>query len=231
MQRPNTMQSSPSPNAIISSINQSNFLCSQAPDPPTTRPQIIPYKDEDVIFQKPMNRSVKPSFKQVVIIQKKHTNVIQTVSPSKDNCVVNGLLDVSYKIQSNNGIPSEKQENYDFKNLVINNYVQDYSNSQDINSYNNNFEKQKFFLSVNDNGLHRSAGHNEVTPPFDAAHDNDTNMTFNREDKNENVKDKVNDSNCSDPVSINDARTISTENRQNNTPNECGNYYLNENKE
>ncbi|KAG7304434.1 Cryptochrome-1 [Plutella xylostella] len=35
VQRPNSMQMSPSPTSIITSINQSNFLCSQTPEPAT----------------------------------------------------------------------------------------------------------------------------------------------------------------------------------------------------
>lgn len=238
VQRPNVMQSSPSPNSIITSINQSNYLCSQAPDPPTTSPQIIPYKDSDVVFQKPMNhRSMKPSFKQVVIVQKKQ-NVIQTVSQSKENYIVNGQIDVSYKSPRNDSLQAAKQENYDFKNLVINNYVQGYNNSKEIfqdeqtnknelfaqqtlkiNSF--NYEKQKFFLSAfADNGVRRAGVHNEVSPPFVAALNHDTTMTFNTGNKNENVKDQANENTGLHPMSINDDGTISNENRQNN---ECEN--------
>lgn len=193
------------------------------------------------------HRSMKPSFKQVVIVQKKqNTNVIQTVSQSKENYIANGQLDDSYKTPRNDSLPSAKQENYDFKNLVINNYVQGYSNSQEIfqneqtnknelfaqqtlkiNSY--NYEKQKFFLSAFvDNGVRRAGVHNEV--PFAATLNHDTTMTYNIENKNENAKDKANDSTCLHPMSINDDGTISNENRQNNTTNECENYSSNENQ-
>ncbi|XP_035429636.1 cryptochrome-1 isoform X1 [Spodoptera frugiperda] len=254
VQRPNVMQSSPSPNSIITSINQSNYLCSQAPEPPTTTPQIIPYKDNDVVFQKPMNhRSMKPSFKQVVIVQKKqNTNVIQTVSnctsQSKENYIVNGQLDGSYKTPINDNIQSTKQENYDFKNLVINNYVQGYSNSQEIfqneqsnknelfaqqtlkiNSF--NYEKQKYYLSsYTDNGVRLSGVHNEAPPPYEGEL-NDTNMSFNQEDKNEATKDKAIENTCLHPMSINDEGSISNENCQNNQSNECGFNSSNENQE
>lgn len=254
VQRPNVMQSSPSPNSIITSINQSNYLCSQAPEPPTTTPQIIPYKDNDVVFQKPMNhRSMKPSFKQVVIVQKKqNTNVIQTVSNctslSKENYIVNGQLDGSYKTPINDNIQSTKQENYDFKNLVINNYVQGYSNSQEIfqneqsnknelfaqqtlkiNSF--NYEKQKYYLSsYTDNGVRLSGVHNEAPPPYEGEL-NDTNMSFNQEDKNEATKDKAIENTCLHPMSINDEGSISNENCQNNQSNECGFNSSNENQE
>nr|AUG44606.1 cryptochrome 2 [Agrotis segetum] len=251
VQRPNVMQSSPSPNSIITSINQSNFLCSQAPDQPSTTPDIIPYKDNDVVFQKPMNhRSMKPSFKQVVIVQKKQsTNVIQTVSQTKENYVVNRQLDVAFKMPRNDNLQSAKQENYDFKNLIINNYAQGYANSPEIfendqttknelfaqqtlkiNSF--NYEKQKFYLSsFSDNGVRKAAGHNEAPapPPYSAVIDHDTNMTFNNENKIQNVKDEANDGTCIHPMLINDDGIISNEN-QNNTSKECENYSANENQ-
>nr|XP_021201222.2 cryptochrome-1 isoform X1 [Helicoverpa armigera]XP_021201231.2 cryptochrome-1 isoform X1 [Helicoverpa armigera]XP_049698225.1 cryptochrome-1 isoform X1 [Helicoverpa armigera] len=253
VQRPNVMQSSPSPNSIITSINQSNYLCSQTPDPQPS-PQIIPYKDNDVVFQKPMNhRSMKPSFKQVVIVQKKqNTNVIQTVSncttQSKENYAVNGQMDNSYKTPINETLQSAKQEKYDFKNLVINNYVQDYSNNQEIfqneqqnrdNIYEqetlkiNNFsyEKQKFYLSnYTENGLRIAAVHNDTPAPFVAALNHDSTMTFNRENKSDTGKDKANESTCLHPMSINDDGTITNESRQNNPSNECGYNSSNENQ-
>nr|AGA11664.1 cryptochrome CRY2-3 [Helicoverpa armigera] len=253
VQRPNVMQSSPSPNSTITSINQSNYLCSQTPDPQPS-PQIIPYKDNDVVFQKPMNhRSMKPSFKQVVIVQKKqNTNVIQTVSnctpQSKENYAVNGQMDNSYKTPINETLQSAKQEKYDFKNLVINNYVQDYSNNQEIfqneqqnrdNMYEqetlkiNNFsyEKQKFYLSnYTENGLRIAAVHNDTPAPFVAARNHDSTMTFNRENKSDTGKDKANESTCLHPMSINDDGTITNESRQNNPSNECGYNSSNENQ-
>ncbi|XP_022819927.1 cryptochrome-1-like isoform X2 [Spodoptera litura] len=254
VQRPNVMQSSPSPNSIITSINQSNYLCSQAPEPQTTTPQIIPYKDNDVVFQKPMNhRSMKPSFKQVVIVQKKqNTNVIQTVSnctsQSKENYIVNGQLDGSYKTPMNDNIQSPKQENYDFKNLVINNYVQGYSNNPEIfqNEQSNknelfaqqtlkinnfNYEKQKYYLSsYTDNDVRLSDVHNDAPPPYEREL-NDTNMSFNQEDKNEAVKDKAIENTCLHPMSINDEGSMSNENCQNNRSNECGFNSSNDNQE
>lgn len=195
------------------------------------------------------HRSMKPSFKQVVIVQKKQsTNVIQTVSQTKDNYVVNRQLDVAFKMPRNDNLQSAKQENYDFKNLIINNYVQGYANSPEIfendqtnknelfaqqtlkiNSF--NYDKQKFFLSsFPENGVRKAAGHHEAPapPPYAATIDHDTNMTFNNESKIENVKDEANDGTCIHPMSINDDGIISNENQ--NTSNECENYSANENQ-
>ncbi|XP_026726090.1 cryptochrome-1-like isoform X2 [Trichoplusia ni] len=236
VQRPNVMQSSPSPTSIITSINQSNYLCSQTPDPQTTSPQVISYKDNDV-FQKPMqHRSIKP-FKQVVIVQKtQNTNVIQSVAncTTKENYVVN--RQVTYKAPMND-LQSEKQENYDFKNLVINNFVQGYSKGQEIfenpspnrnevfaqqtlkiNSF--NYEKQKYYLSsFNDNGLREENMHNDSTQSFETGIIHDGALSFSRKTKTEAAEEEANESTCSQPMAINDDATITSENRQNNPSN------------
>lgn len=144
------MQSSPSPTSIITSINQSNYLCSQAPDSQTN-------SQNNEIFQRPSKNANRtetkqPQFKEIVIVEATKSEVDQ---------------------QTRDYVPNaprpNKQDNYDFKNLAINNYIQAYSNSQDIfpNQQNRNemfphtlkidnfnFEKPKFFLSsYTENGV------------------------------------------------------------------------------
>lgn len=168
------MQSSPSPTSIITSINQSNYLCSQTPDPQSTStPQIIPYKDTTAVFQRPTKNMAdsnkQASFKQVYIAQRSENNVTDMGNctpqrpPSRENYAVNRQMDVTYKrIEIVGDLPA-KQENYDFKNLAINNYIQRYSNGQEIfqkqqltnelysqNNLKNPYgeEKLKFYLST-----------------------------------------------------------------------------------
>ncbi|CAB3237253.1 unnamed protein product [Arctia plantaginis] len=184
--RPNVMQSSPSPTSIIASINQSNYLCSQTPEPPTTTPQIIPYKDNEV-FQRPMQNSIRPDFvkpfKRVIIVQQENTKVTQpdnNKKQTKENYIENEQLEVSYKTTDSR---NEKQENYDLKNLVINNYVEGFPTTQEIftnqqpnrNEYTqqtlkmNNFsyEKQKFYLSaLKDSEMHVHVVHNDTPQTF-----------------------------------------------------------------
>lgn len=139
--RPNVVQSSPSPTSIIASINQSNYLCSQASDSQSTsNSQIIPNKDD--VFQHPGKANTagldkQTPFKQVYIIQKtKDSNTvtenITENQPSQPSyTIMNGLSDVSYKTRQNiENQPNDKQENYDLKNLAINSNVPKYSNIQ-----------------------------------------------------------------------------------------------------
>ncbi|XP_075985036.1 cryptochrome-1-like isoform X2 [Anticarsia gemmatalis] len=240
--RPNVMQSSPSPTSIIASINQSNYLCSQTPDPQPPTSQIIPYKDNDNVFQRPMQNSIKtepkqPAFKQVVIVQQtQNTNVTsQTVSDctkqSKENYIANGQLEISYKAQD---ARNEKQENYDFKNLVINNYVQGYSNSQELyenqqsnrNEYKQQtlkintfgYEKQKYYLSTFAENGRVPAVHNDAQQNFGTVnHNRDSVLNYNRESKNENVKDKPNDL---QKMTINNEDTFSNDDCQNKSTND-----------
>ncbi|XP_013195022.2 cryptochrome-1 [Amyelois transitella] len=138
LQRPNVMQSSPSPTSIIASINQSNYLCAQTPE---STPQIVQYKNA-AIFQQPAKvlpraDSKQQQFKQVVIVQQiQNSNVspatITSCAQTLDNYVINGQLATC---KSNNTRidpmkPPSKQENYDFKNLAINNYTQEYANKE-----------------------------------------------------------------------------------------------------
>lgn len=138
--RPNVVQSSPSPTSIIASINQSNYLCSQAPDSQSTsNSQTIPDKDD--VFQHPGKTNIVgldklTQFKQVFIIQKRKdvntvTENITENQSSQSYTIMNGLADVSYKTrQTIENQLTVKQEKYDLKNLAINSNVPKYTNIQ-----------------------------------------------------------------------------------------------------
>ncbi|KAL0850167.1 hypothetical protein ABMA28_012041 [Loxostege sticticalis] len=216
LQRPNVMQSSPSPTSIITNINQSNYLCSQTPDPQTaSTPQPVNYKDD--VFQHPGNNNLRrdgkqPQFKQVVIVQTQNANVgpeagsdcSNRCSPNP-NFIMNGQLDGQYKSRDNQS-PQEqnKQDNYNFKNLAINNCIQDYSNTseyqnqqltkdkeyqKDVKTNNFGFLKPKFYLSYGDMGVVQNNISRRDTPRND----------FNKEAKNEPAKEKSeDDQKCAD---------------------------------
>lgn len=216
LQRPNVMQSSPSPTSIITNINQSNYLCSQTPDPQTaSTPQPVNYKDD--VFQHPGNNNLRrdgkqPQFKQVVIVQTQNANVgpeagsdcSNRCSPNP-NFIMNGQLDSQYKSRDNQS-PQEqnKQDNYNFKNLAINNCIQDYSNTseyqnqqltkdkeyqKDVKTNNFGFLKPKFYLSYGDMGVVQNNISRRDTPRND----------FNKEAKNEPAKEKSeDDQKCAD---------------------------------
>lgn len=231
--RPNVMQSSPSPTSIIASINQSNYLCSQTPEPPTTTaPQIIPYKDNEV-FQRPMQNSIRSDFakpfKRVIIVQQETTNV--TTQPetdkkqTKENYIENEQLEVSYKTADSR---NEKKENYDLKNLVINNYVEGFPTTQEMftnqqpnrNEYtqqtlkinNFNYEKQKFYLSaLKDSEMHV---HNDSPQTFGPTNHN---CETSRDGNNDNIKAKSDDLH---QVSMNNDVTLSNDTHGNNPPND-----------
>jgi hypothetical protein len=188
LQRPNVMQSSPSPTSIITNINQSNFLCSQAPEPTTATTQILAYKDSTV-FQHPGSNHGRrdartPQFKQVVIVQ--------TQSSAQD-----ADSDCRPKCQGiGNARESSKQENYNFKNLAINNYIQDFSNTQESyqnldrseiyqSEVKNNFGlvKPKFYIPFADKRNERP--HSEATEDFVPV-----NKDYNIEPKSEMNKEK-----------------------------------------
>lgn len=139
--RPNVVQSSPSPTSIIASINQSNYLCSQTPDTQSTStPQIILNKDD--VFQHPGKTNIvgldkQSQFKQVYIIQKPKNSNTDTENINTQNqslqsyTIVNGLMDVSYKLRQDIETQSaDKQEKYDLKNLAINGHIPKISNMQ-----------------------------------------------------------------------------------------------------
>ncbi|XP_041974732.1 cryptochrome-1-like [Aricia agestis] len=131
IQRPNVMQSSPSPTSIIRSINQSNYLCSQAPEsqPPSSNTPDI-YKQEDVFICPNKNHirsnidSKRPQFKQVVIVQGDPKRNQQNTSITENNYIVN-----TFKMKQNMEFPHPgKPNNYHMKNFVINNHLQNYAN-------------------------------------------------------------------------------------------------------
>lgn len=162
--RPNVVQSSPSPTSIIASINQSSYLCSQAPDSQSTsNSQIIPNKDDDV-FQHPGKTNIislgKPTqFKQVYIIQKPKDsitvteNITDNQSSQISYTIMNGLADVSYK-QNIENQTNHKEEKYNLKNLAINSNVSKYSkmhqqlNKTEIRVKDENFQENEvnFFM-------------------------------------------------------------------------------------
>lgn len=139
LQRPNVMQSSPSPTSIIASINQSNYLCSQIPDPALQSSPSNQYK-EDYIFLRPTKNSIRGTgmankstlFKQVVIVQQEQNSRVQQ-NTAENNYDINGVdgdTNKSFKINDNAMQNSEKTENYDFKNLVINSGSQKFCNNE-----------------------------------------------------------------------------------------------------
>lgn len=166
--RPNVLQSSPSPTSIITSINQSNFLCSQTQEPQSTlAASQQPFKQETDIFLHPDNivRETKQHFKQVVIVQKAQNENISTEIPQGPRIqdkFINGQLEISCELNPN-------KQNYNLNNLVINNSdprfnqqtfhgqshkIDGISESVQINnSY--DADKPKFYLPLyNDNGMH-----------------------------------------------------------------------------
>lgn len=182
------MNSSPSPTSIITSINQSNYLCSQSSDAPSTQ-----NSNSDDIFVKP-TKNVKealksPGFKQVVIVQQSHSARIATqLAQKQQNFIINGQ--VHFKTSKTIGAirRPDKEENYDFKNLAIDNHVQRfpptslqgasinktelYQQVLKINDYNpENYQRQtkideynpdkpKYFLpNFTENGVHLQNSH------------------------------------------------------------------------
>lgn len=133
LQRPNVMQSSPSPTSIIANINQSNFLCSQTSESQTAATlQVTTFKESNVL-QHP-GSAAKPKFKQVVIVQKSVAAKTEICPPPPESFLMkHSPVDSSFKSnrEAKNIQRPKKHENYDFKNLAINNYIQDYSNSKE----------------------------------------------------------------------------------------------------
>ncbi|CAH0722552.1 unnamed protein product, partial [Brenthis ino] len=128
MQRPNVMQSSPNPTSIITNINQSNYLCSQAPEPPAPSTPTSQFK-HDSLFVRPTKINMRSNFdsnkfKKIVIIQQEKISLQSTV---ENNFIVHGDTNSAYKMNDNRVKPG----NYDFKNLAIdNNYISKFSNDQ-----------------------------------------------------------------------------------------------------
>lgn len=187
-------------------------------------------------MQNSIRHDAKPPFKQVVIVQQTQNSNItsQTAADrttlSKENYIANGQLEVSFKTADTQ---NEKQGNYDFKNLVINNYVQEYTTNQDmyenqesnkneyaqptlkINSF--GYEKQKYYLSTfTDNGM-RPPLHKDSQQTFGPPSLNhETALKYNREPKSENTKDK----NDLHQMTINNERTYSGDQSNTQTDNQ-----------
>ncbi|XP_023940173.2 cryptochrome-1 isoform X2 [Bicyclus anynana] len=114
VQRPNAMQSSPSPTSIIVNINQSNYLCSQSSDSTQTKQY-----NEDYVFLKPSKNfrmrsdpNKQTSFKQVVIVHQVHKQRLHQPP-----------AEVQYINLINSMQGSVAPENYDFTKLAINNLL------------------------------------------------------------------------------------------------------------
>nr|WJJ67115.1 CRYPTOCHROME [Phauda flammans] len=184
-QERNVSQSSPSPTSIIRSINQSNYLCSQTPEPPRTpTPQDIqpkentppetPYDNDNECEFRNTNKNTeedtKQSFKQVIIVQQiQNTNIpVNNITnyqpqyylpqPSQDNYTSNEQIDMQYK-PNVDGLLLPKQPNYEFKDLAINNYIDGYVNARDMNQ-SQQMNRNQFFTpdmkhSVYDDGRNK----------------------------------------------------------------------------
>ncbi|XP_045529788.1 cryptochrome-1-like [Pieris brassicae] len=118
VQRPNVMQSSPSPTSIIASINQSNFLCNTTPEGQSSNPPNAEREEDDIFirptsFIRPILDSSKSLFKQVVLVQQQKTTKIyqQPLCPPKEH-VMNVGLNIAYKEKTENDFKKEK-EKYD----------------------------------------------------------------------------------------------------------------------
>ncbi|XP_045542558.1 cryptochrome-1 [Papilio machaon] len=116
--RPNVMQSSPSPTSIITSINQSNYLCSQTPESQSTSPAHTQQAND--VFLRPNNtlREAKQPMKQVVIVQQAQNSNVSPETTDRSRIqdkFINGQLEISCDMDQS------KQKNYGLKNLVIHN--------------------------------------------------------------------------------------------------------------
>ncbi|XP_053601668.1 cryptochrome-1-like isoform X2 [Plodia interpunctella] len=201
LQRPNVMQSSPSPTSIITSINQSNYLCAQTPDSQNTAPQIVQYKNT-AVFQQPkhmqrIDSKQQQQFKQVVIVQQIQNS---NIAPA---AITNAPYVNGQHTRVDPMKPPTKQENYDFKNLAIrvNNYNQEYNNPEiyqneesanedyqtSVKNSNYGFMKPKFYLSPfpDNKALQNSNNDNKATfvvPGHNyTAADNDNNKKEKRD--------------------------------------------------
>lgn len=235
------MQSSPSPTSIIRSINQSNYLCSQTPDPTPQSPNQHTYKDQSNVFQrliKNIQEPGQPQFKQVVIVQQTQNtdNASETSNcttrPSENT--VSDQQDIVYKSRSIH-LPSEgKQESYEYKNYNID-HISGYDNQdmyhsqqinqnelyrQDIikiNTY--DYNKSKYYLPnyAETNVLESSENPTFVTPSTN----HQSNMNYNRECKNKSKSNKSSDAVFLHPLSVVSDRMYSGGKRPTQTSNEC----------
>ncbi|KAG6461010.1 hypothetical protein O3G_MSEX012372 [Manduca sexta] len=243
VQRPNVMQSSPSPTSIIRSINQSNYLCSQTPDPTQQSTNQNTYKDQSTVFQRPtknIQEPGQPQFKQVVIVQQTQNtdnpseNSDRTTRPS-ENAIVSDRQDIVYKSHQSRHLQSGgKQENYDYKNYNID-HISGYDNQdmyqsqqinqnelysqQDIKIDTYDYNKSKYYLSnyAENNVLVSSATPTFITPSMN----HQSNMNYNREGKNKSKNNKSSDAVFLHPLSVVSDRMYSGDNRQTQSSNEC----------
>lgn len=206
------MQSSPSPTSIIASINQSNYLCSQAPDQQSApTQQVASFKEPsgDDIFQRPTKTaqeiSKQSGMKQVYIVQQSQEpsvaahNITENSNArqSPESYAVNGVH-LPYKNDQRQCMPPPAQK-FDIKNLGVNNYMHTFSRTHQL--YENqqlnrnmyiqpdvkidpyNDEKLKFYLStVSDNSL-RNTTQKGAPPTYTTA---SINHTYIRHSNNKN---------------------------------------------
>lgn len=237
VQRPNVMQSSPSPTSVIASINQSNFLCSTTPDPQSASSQIV-YKKPFDVYKKPTKNTIhtdakSPKFKQVVIVHQvqspQASGETNSHQPPKENYIIDNQQDIEYKIQSDGDVqPQNKDDSYDFKNLVINNHVQGYNkqiiyqcqktntneiySQQGIKTNTYDYEKAKIYLSnFADRNIFMS-GSPQICIPGQL--NEDPSLTSNSQLENESTKDKTEDVQC---ITIQNEEFFSKQNVQNST--------------
>lgn len=212
------MQSSPSPTSIITNINQSNFLCSQTPDPQSGSGQNF---KENNVFQHPgPRRETKPSqFRQVVIVQTQNatqeTDAERTIkrTQSQRSYIANGQLSVPLK--SNQDVDSvqeqTKQENYNFKNLAINNYTRDFSNTseyrtqlqskvyeQQVKSNNFDFIKPKLYLTYGESNSLVQNQHSHDTSSNEFKKETKVEPNKEKPDSSESMNTDVSFNNCVD---------------------------------
>lgn len=148
VQRPNVLQSSPSPTSIIASINQSNFLCSQTPDPQNATSHS--FKEPSDTF--PINKKNKDTesnqtrYKRVIIVQKtRNSNVEINVSAPQDRRASDNYITINEGDPAHSTDAKKQENNYDFKNLAIDNHIRGFNNIQNINSqyYLTNYSTKK----------------------------------------------------------------------------------------
>ncbi|XP_047523326.1 cryptochrome-1-like [Pieris napi] len=149
VQRPNVMQSSPSPTSIITSINQSNFLCNTTPEGQSSSPPDTQRKEDDIFIRpasyiRPILDNSKSLFKQVVLVQQQKTTKIyqQPLCPPKEHYVMNGELNIAYKDKTEDDFKEEKEtftydssdteKKYNDMNNIEGNYMDTPLNEYDL---------------------------------------------------------------------------------------------------
>ncbi|GBP87167.1 Cryptochrome-1 [Eumeta japonica] len=128
VQRPNVIQSSPSPTSIIRNINQSSYLCSQTPPDKETAPEYsnkgeqaeqdkeIPYKEVIIVTQNDHSDNTKQaSFDKQCLLSDRQYHCERVKSDKCEESII------TYQ--------KANEDNYSFKNLIMHNY-EEYSNPQ-----------------------------------------------------------------------------------------------------